>query len=173
VDPEHVSPAAPPGMRSRSSKRERADQAGVPQDCLPVRSGVLRRNQLVVVLVGALIGAYSWFSADLRPFTIPIGAVVAIPSVVVASLTWSQSGSRTTMTADEKALRRLDAAPWAVVFGLLTAFEVAAYLSSPRRDHPTLSSMADALMNTHPGRAAVFAFWLLLGWALFLRRASA
>jgi hypothetical protein len=33
--------------------------------------------------------------------------------------------------------------------------------------------MADALMNTHPGRAAVFALWLLLGWALFLRRASA
>ncbi len=77
------------------------------------------------------------------------------------------------MPADTKATRRRAAAPWAVLFGLLAVFEVAAYLSSPRRDHPTLSSMADALMNTHPGRAAVFALWLLLGWALLLRRASA
>ncbi len=142
----------------------------VPQDCLPVRSGVLRRNRLAVVLVGAIIGAYSWFSADLRPFSIPIDAAVAIPSVIVASLAWSQPGSRSARVADEKAPRRVDAAPWAVLFGLLTAFEVVAYLSSPRRDHPTLSSMADALMNTHPGRAAVFVLWLLLGWALFLRR---
>ena len=77
------------------------------------------------------------------------------------------------MAADGRGSEKADAAPWAVLFGLLTAFEVAEYFSSPRRDHPTLSSIADSLMNTHPGRAAAFALWLLLGWALLLRRAPA
>ncbi len=53
------------------------------------------------------------------------------------------------------------------LLALLAALETAEYLSSPRRLHPTLSSMANALMDTHPGRAAVFAAWLLVGWALF------
>jgi hypothetical protein len=166
--------------QSTSDNRTAATRGGrpgggsqlVPRDGVPGRIGVLRRNRLVAVSVAAAIGAYCWFSADLRPFTIPIGAAVAIPAVVVAVLAWRRPDSRASIAADQKTARRL-AAPWAVLFGLLTAFEVAAYLSSPRRDHPTLSSMADALMNTHPGRAAVFALWLLLGWALLLRRASA
>ena len=108
-------------------------------------------------MAAAIIGAYCWFATDLRPFTIPIDLAVAIPAVVLAALAWGPPGSRTSKSADRKASTRLDAVPWAVLFGLLAAFEVAAYLSSPRRDHPTLSSMADALMNTHPGRAAVFA----------------
>jgi hypothetical protein len=138
-----------------------------------VRSGALPRSRLIVVVVVAVIGAYCWFAADLRPFTIPIGVAVAVPAVGVAALTWRRFGTRNSTAADTKASRRADAAPWFVLFGLLTVFEMAAYLSSPRRDHPTLSSMADALMNTHPGRAALFALWLLLGWALWLRRASA
>ncbi len=125
------------------------------------------------MLVAAVIGAYCWFATDLRPFTVPIDVAVAVPSLVVAALAWGPPGSRTSMAADRKAAKWRDAAPWAVLFGLLAAFEVAAYFSSPRRDHPTLSSIADSLMNTHPGRAAAFALWLLLGWALLLRRASA
>ncbi len=115
---------------------------------------------------------YCWFAADLRPFTIPIDVAVAVAAVIVAALAWRQPADRSSKAADTRPLRWADAAPWLVTFGLLAVFEVAAYLSSPRRDHPTLSSMADALMNTHPGRAAAFALWLLLGWALLLRRAS-
>ena len=125
------------------------------------------------VLVAVVIGAYCWFSTDLRPFTVPIDVAVAVPSLIVAALAWGSLGSRTPMAADRKVAKWRDAAPWALLFGLLTAFEVAAYFSSPRRDHPTLSSIADSLMSTHPGRAAAFAVWLLLGWALLLRRAPA
>ncbi len=162
-----------PDTRSAGIDDGRAGGDGpfAPQRCPRGRVAVLPRNRLVVVLVAAALGAYCWFSADLRPFTIPIGAAVAVPAVVVAILAWARSDSRTSIAAEQKAARR-PAALWAVLFALLTGFEVAAYLSSPRRDHPTLSSMADALMNTHPGRAAVFALWLLLGWALLLRRAS-
>jgi Family of unknown function (DUF6186) len=126
-----------------------------------------------VVLVAAVIGAYCWLAADLRPFTVSIDVAVAVPAVIVGALAFGRPVPTGSKAAETKALRWADAAPWLVLFGLLTVFEVAAYLSSPRRDHPTLSSMADALMNTHPGRAAVFAVWLLLGWALLLRRVSA
>jgi hypothetical protein len=128
---------------------------------------------MVDVLAAVVIGAYCWFATDLRPFTVPIEAAVAVPSLIVAALAWRRQGSRTSMESDRNTAKWRDAAPWAVLFGLLTAFEVAAYFSSPRRDHPTLSSIADSLMNTHPGRAAEFALWLLLGWALFLRRPAA
>jgi hypothetical protein len=147
--------------------------ASARQYCLPVRPGVVRTSRLVDVLVAAVVAAYCWFATDLRPFTVPIDAAVAIPSLIVAALTWRRPGSGTSITAPRKALRWRDAAPWAVLFGLLTAFEMSAYFSSPRREHPTLSSIADSLMNTHPGRAAVFALWLVLGWALLLRRPSA
>ncbi len=138
-----------------------------------MRSGPLPGSRPIVVLVVAVVGTYCWFSADLRPFTIPIDVAVAVPSVVVAALVWGRPGSTASMAADRKEGRWRGAAPWAVLFGLLAAFEVTAYVSSPRRDHPTLSSIADSLMNTHLGRAAVFALWLLLGWALFLRRGAA
>jgi hypothetical protein len=127
---------------------------------------------LVVVLVAAVIGAYCWFSTDLRPFTIPIDAAVAVPALIVAALAWRRPGSGTSIAAHNEAVKWRDAAPWVALFGLLTVFEVAAYFSSPRRDHPTLSSIADSLQNTHPGRAAEFALWLLLGWALLLRQPS-
>ena len=52
---------------------------------------------------------------------------------------------------------------------LATAWELLALFSSPRDDHPTLSSMSDDVMSTHPGRALTFALWLLVGWLLFVR----
>lgn len=128
---------------------------------------------MVDVVVAVLIGAYCWFSSDLRPFTVPIDVAVAIPALIVAVLAWGPRASRGSMAADRETVKWRDAAPWAVVFGLLAAFEVAEYFSSPRRDHPTLSSIADSLMSTHLGRAAAFALWLLLGWALLLRRTPA
>ena len=87
-----------------------------------MRSGVVRGSR-VVVLIAAVIGAYCWFAADLRPFTIPIDVAVAVPSVVVATMTWNRTGSRSSMPADTKATRRRAAAPWAVLFGLLAVFE--------------------------------------------------
>jgi hypothetical protein len=59
-----------------------------------------------------------------------------------------------------------------VWFGLLvlaTTWELSALFSSPRDDHPTLSSIGDDVMRTHPGRAVTFALWLVVGWLLFVR----
>jgi hypothetical protein len=112
----------------------------------------------------AVVVGYCWFAAGLRPFTIPIEVAVAGPSVVMAVLAWRgrPRGVDLAATPPERTM-----APWVAVFVVLTVWEVANYFLSPRRDHPTLSSIADSLMGTHAGRAGLFAVWLLLGWALF------
>jgi hypothetical protein len=60
-------------------------------------------------------------------------------------------------------------AVWVGLIAAATLWELAALFSSPRDDHPTLSSIADDVMGTHPGRAATFALWLVVGWLLFVR----
>ena len=56
--------------------------------------------------------------------------------------------------------------------GLLAAFliwELISYRSSPREDFPTFSSVTDTIMSTHPGRFALFAIWLAIGYGIFRR----
>jgi hypothetical protein len=138
-----------------------------------VRLAGREKNRFVVVLSAACLAAYCWVAAGLRPFTLPIDVAVAIPAVVVAILTWRWSRRGRPEGVDTKPVRWRNAAPWAVLFGALAVLELAEYVSSPRQDHPTLSSIADDLMSTHPARAAMFALWLLLGWALLLRQSPA
>ena len=49
---------------------------------------------------------------------------------------------------------------------LAVGWELVALFSSPREEHPTLSTITDEIMSVHPGRALVFALWLALGWLL-------
>ena len=53
------------------------------------------------------------------------------------------------------------AAPWLLLAAAACAWELQAYLRQPRYDHPTLSSLANALLDSHPARAAAFVLWLL------------
>jgi len=100
---------------------------------------------------------------------VPIDVGVALPAAVVGVLALWGSGDRDVPPAAENQPTLRNGAPWVAVFGLLAAWEALAYVSSPRRNHPTLSSMANTAMGTHAGRAALFAIWLLLGWGLFVR----
>jgi len=59
---------------------------------------------------------------------------------------------------------------WVGLFAALVGWELVALFSSPREDHPTLSSVADTIMSVHIGRAAMFAVWLVAGAALALSR---
>jgi hypothetical protein len=128
----------------------------------------MRSRRWVGVGVAVVVAGYCWFVAGLAPFTIPIAAAVAPAELVMAGLAW-----RWRPRGDRRAAvppppwRRL--VPWWGLMIVLAAWEVANYFSLPRRDHPTLSSMAGSLMGTHPGRAALVGAWLLLGWALIGR----
>jgi hypothetical protein len=128
-----------------------------------------RRSRVVVLWALAVAAAYSWVAAGFHPFTWPMRVAVAVPALVAVACTKRvRRQSRVEVPARSSSYR------WCVAgwLGLLIAaivWELTAFFSSPRDDHPTLSSIADDVMRTHPGRAATFALWLLVGWLLFVR----
>ena len=58
------------------------------------------------------------------------------------------------------------AGAWATLALAVGVWQLAAYLQHPRDDHPTLSSLANALLDSQPARAAAFALWLVGAAAL-------
>ncbi len=106
--------------------------------------------------------AYAWIASGLRAFTHPEAVAVAVPIVVggIAMLRLHPP------TAD--ATRR-GTWVWVALFAAVVAWELVSYRQSPRVDHPTLSSMADWAMSTHPSRFVVFVAWLGVGYWLFRR----
>jgi hypothetical protein len=130
-----------------------------------------RRTRLswlaVPVVVIALV--YSWIASDLRSFTDPIAVMVAIP-IVIAGIAVLRSRRRPDVAAamGEPVTRR-GTWVWVTLIALLLAWELISYGLSPRVDHPTLSSIADAIMEARPRRFVVFVAWLAFGYWLFRR----
>jgi hypothetical protein len=127
-----------------------------------------RRVSWRTAAVGAAVAAalgYSWVASGLRPFTHPQAVAVSIP-LVVAGVVLLRSGPR---AGDAAEAPRRGWWVWVALFAVLMASELISYRLSPRIDHPTLSSIADAIMSTHPGRFAMFAAWLAVGYWLFRR----
>ncbi len=120
-------------------------------------------------LVGIAVIVYAWFSTGLRPFTVPIDVAVGIPVLIVLGVSWR--GSRLgALSPPEPRPARSGLVVWASLTGALAAWELAAYVASPRHAHPTLSSISDDITSGHPARAVVFAVWVVLGWYVFVPR---
>jgi hypothetical protein len=130
----------------------------------------LSRPRLAVVGALALL-VYAWVVAGLRPFTEPENILVAVPIVVVFLL--AARRGRSTSEAPSQPLRtapaRHGALVWVGLIGALVAWELIALFSSPRDDHPTMSSIADWIMSVRVGRTLFVIVWLLAGVALALR----
>jgi hypothetical protein len=119
----------------------------------------------VVAVVAAAL-AYSWVASDLRPFTHPEAVAVGIP-IIAAGIATLASALRAPVAVGPESRR--GALVWR---GLLAAFliwELISYRSSTREDYPTFSSITDMIMSTHPGRFALFAIWLAIGYGIFRR----
>jgi hypothetical protein len=104
-------------------------------------------------------------ASALHPFTYPERVAVALP-IVIAAVAVVRSG-RAAETAELETRRGIWV--WRALFGLFLVWELISYRLSPRADWPTVSSMADSIMSTHPGRFAMFAAWLAVGYWLFRR----
>lgn len=107
-------------------------------------------------LATAVAVPYAWWATGLPPFS-PVStlAVVAAGTVAMAL------GSRTRCEPQRSRLGRRDLATWGALLGALAAWQLAAYLQQPRREHPTLSSLTGAVLDTHPERTMAFLLWLL------------
>jgi hypothetical protein len=118
----------------------------------------------VIVVAAALV--YAWIASGLRPFTHPEAIAVGIP-IIAAGVAMLLPGRRPGQAAAPESRRGV-----LVWRGLLAAFliwELISYRSSPREDFPTFSSITDSIMSTHPGRFALFALWLAIGYGIFRR----
>ena len=116
-----------------------------------------RRPLPVLVVTGAAV-AYAWWTAGLRPFTWP--ALVAVGVAGAAAIVFGSRRRGATASSSREPRRAL---PWAVLCALLAGWEVAAYLQHPRADHPTLSALADQVLDWRPARALAFLVWLVVG----------
>jgi hypothetical protein len=120
--------------------------------------------QWSVPLVVVAAAIYSWIAAGFRAFTVAEEIMVAIPALVVFALAWRPSRAPATVQWS-----RASVACWLGLVALAVGWELLAYFSTPRHDHPTLSVIADEIMSVHVGRAVMFLLWLALGWLLVRR----
>jgi hypothetical protein len=122
----------------------------------------------VVVVIAAALG-YSWVASGLRAFTHPMAVAVSIPLVLAGIALIRSSRRLDAAAATGDAAPRRGTSVWVTLIVLLLAWELISFRLSPRADHPTLSSIADTAMSTHPGRFIMFVAWLASGYWLFKR----
>ena len=115
-----------------------------------------------------VIGAYAWWATGLRPFSGSLTAAVLGAGIMAMTV-----GATRRRSAGARPKRRGDVgrgvAVWAVLFVVGSGWEVGAYLQEPRSDHPTVSSLADGVLDPHPVRAVAFMGWVAAAAALARR----
>lgn len=114
-------------------------------------------------VAGVLLLAFSWWATGLRPFT---GVAYAV--VVGSGATAMAWGSRHARPPARRWPARA-LLVWVVLAAALAAWQMAAFVQSPRTEHPTLSSMANVVLDPQPVRAVALALWLV-GAARLARR---
>jgi hypothetical protein len=118
-------------------------------------------------VAAVLIWPYAWWAVARPPFSAAAAAAVVLPGVAVAGVAAAaRSRSRGPRRPPPAAagVRR-----WLGLAALAAVWQVAAYLQHPRHDHPTLSSLANAVLESHTARAAAFVAWLAVTVALVRR----
>ena len=111
--------------------------------------GCVARVATVVVVV-----AYAWWAVARPPFS--CSATVAVLSAgALAALLGALHRRPPGPPGQATKVTR-----WAVLAMTAGAWQLAAYVQDPRVDHPTLSSLANALLDSQPARAAAFVLWV-------------
>ncbi|MEU4421693.1 hypothetical protein AB0F81_13800 [Actinoplanes sp. NPDC024001] len=115
----------------------------------PVRHSARRR-----AAVAAAVVAYALVAALCRPLT---GS--ALVAVLLAGLPLVLIGVWRRPRRAEPAGGR-SAAVWLGAAALAVAFELGVWLGPDDAAHPTLSTLADPLLSTYPGRVLGYLLWL-------------
>jgi hypothetical protein len=115
-----------------------------------------RRQPIRLALVAAIALGYGWWVTGLPAFSTSATIAVVGAGSLVAAVSFARSSPS---TADEP----LDRSSWVIWSGLIAAlagWQLAAWAQEPRSEHPTLSSMANAMLEPGPIRAVAFVLWL-------------
>lgn len=111
----------------------------------------------------AVVVAYALVAAVCRPLT---GA--ALGAVLVAGVPLFWVGVRRRPRRAAPAGRR-SVAVWSGLGVLAALFELGVFLGPDDVTHPTLSTLADPLLNTYPGRVLGYLVWVGAGLWLVSR----
>jgi hypothetical protein len=109
-------------------------------------------------------GGYAWLATDLRPFTLPLVAALLSAALVAVALGANLLPARAPRPGCPRRLH-----VWAALSAALALWELGAFLQHPRAEHPTLSSLANTLLQTHSARALGLLTWLGAGTRLARR----
>lgn len=117
--------------------------------------GNVRRGPVGVSAAVAVVVVYAWAAAGLRPFTLP-----ALVVTLAGGLAAMAIGGRLppAATAREGPIR--GAWLWAVLAGAAGLWQLQAFVQHPRSEHPTISSLTNDLLPSHPTRTAAMVVWL-------------
>lgn len=115
------------------------------------------------VVAFAALFVYGWWATGLPPFS--LGATVAVvgAGVVAAAWGWWQRRPHTNVEV------RRGLAGWGGLAAVFTGWQLAAYVQTPRSEHPTLSSMTNTVLEPDPLQALAFVAWLVLAAELAAR----
>ncbi len=114
-------------------------------------------------VVCAAVVVYALVAAACRPLTWP-----ALVAVLVAGVPLCWIGVRRRPRRAEPVGGR-SATVWLGVGGLAAAFEAGVWLGPDDSAHPTLSTLADPLLSTYPGRVLGYLLWVGAGLWLVSR----
>jgi hypothetical protein len=127
------------------------------------RPGAVAPTVLVAVVAAVLVWLYAWWAVGRQPFSAAATAAVVLPAVAVAAVTGLAGLAKARAggcAPGRPAPTPAGVGRWAVVAAVATAWQLGAYLQHPRHDHPTLSSLTNAALDSHAARAAAFLAWL-------------
>jgi hypothetical protein len=106
------------------------------------------------VAVIAAIVAYALLAAGCRPLTGP-----ALVAVLVAGAPLCWLGVRR-HPRRARSVGARSAAVWLGLGGLAATFELGLWLGPDDTAHPTLSTLADPVLSTYPGRVLGYLLWV-------------
>jgi phosphatidylserine synthase len=119
----------------------------------------------------AVVGvAYALVAANTTAFTRSANIVTGVPIVVLAVLVVVRWPLRARPLQLDPSEAPHPWRAWVALFAAVVAWELADYAArGSRADHPTLSSMLDAVDRSYVLKAIVFFLWLYLGAAIVRR----
>jgi hypothetical protein len=132
------------------------------------------RTRSAVLLVGGV--GYSLIAASTTPFTLPAdvltGAAIVLMAVAVCVRWPLRTRSLRTRPATSVSRTGHPYLPWLVLVIVFVGWELFNYLvHGTRADHPTFSSITDAIDRTYLLKALMFLAWLAGAWVI-VRRGS-
>ena len=115
------------------------------------------------------VGAYAWWATGLAPFSTAVTvAVVGSGAFVAVASRSGRPATRSDGVGGDGVTPR-SAAIWGALAVALGAWQINAFMRHPRAEHPTLSSLANAVLDPRPVRTVAFVGWLA-GAAWLARR---